>query len=151
VPCDRLQGFKGQATHANLKQAFAAEAGDVARYLYFAKIADIEGFPDLAQLFRDLAESTACSAHGHLDFLKQVGDPDTDLTIGETDSNLLAAIASTCREQNELYPRLAQTAHEEGFADIANWFETLATSKKFHAEKLAKALAWLTDYLREEA
>jgi len=138
---DILQGL---STHARLKQAFLAEAGTVQRYLYFAKIADIEGFPDAAQLFRDLAESGVCNAHGNLDFLKRVGDPDTDLPMGETGQNLTAAISSTVREQTELYPRLAQTAHDEGLLDIANWFETMAKTKRSHEEKLKKALALLS-------
>ena len=140
----------GLSTHDKLKQAFRAEAGTVQRYLYFARIADIEGFPDVAQLLRDLAESGACNAHGHLDFLKRVGDPDTDLPIGETDQNLIAAISSTTREQTELYPLMAQTAHNEGLLDIANWFETMAKSKKAHEDKLKRALAQLTLANRDE-
>jgi len=122
----------------------------VLRYLYFARIADIEGFPDVAQLFRDLAESGVCNAHGHLDFLKRIGDPDTDLPIGETDQNLIAAISSTTREQTGLYPLLAQTAANEGLLDIANWFETMTKTKKTHEAKLRKALDLLNLALQSE-
>lgn len=135
--------LNGLLTHEKLKQAFRLEAGTVQRYLYFARIAEIEGFPDVAQTFRDLAESGICNAHGHLDFLKRVGDPDTDLPIGETDQNLTAAISATSRDQNESYPLMAQTAHEEGLLDIANWFETMAKTKKAQEGKLRKALAQL--------
>jgi len=144
---DELHGLR---THDTLKQAFRSEAGTVLRYLYFARIADIEGFPDRAQLFRDLAESGICNAHGHLDFLKRIGDPDTDLPIGETDQNLIAAISSTTLEQTELYPLLAQTASSDGLLDIANWFETMAKTKKAHEEKLKKSLAQLNLALQNE-
>jgi len=136
-----MDALHGLLTHEKLKQAFRLEASTVQRYLYFARIAEIEGFPDVAQTFRDLAESGICNAHGHLDFLKRIGDPDTDLPIGETDQNVTAAISSTTREHTESYPLMAKTAHEEGLPDIANWFETMAKTKKAHEEKLTKALA----------
>ena len=145
-----MDELHGLLTHDKLKQAFRAEAGTVLRYLYFARIADIEGFPDVAQLFRDLAKSGICNADGHLDFLKRIGDPDTDLPIGETDQNLIAAISSTIREQTELYPLLAQTATSDGLLDIANWFETMTKTKKAHEEKLKRSLAQLNLALRDE-
>ena len=145
-----MDELRGLATHDKLKAAFRAEAGTVLRYLYFARIAEIEGFPDVAQLFRDLAESGVCNAHGNLDFLKRVGDPDTDLAIGETDQNLTAAISSTLREETEFYPQVAQIAHQEGLLDIANWFETMTKSKKAHESKLKQALELLLQTIRDE-
>ena len=78
----------GSKTHDNLKAAFAGESQANRRYLYFAKIADIEGEPNVAGLFRDTAEGETGHAHGHLDYLKRVGDPATDLPIGSTEKNL---------------------------------------------------------------
>lgn len=135
------QDFAGLETHTNLKQAFIKEAGISNRYLYFAKIAEIEGSPEVAQIFRDLAESSVCNSHGTLDFLKRVGDPDTDLAIGETERNLASAISSETEEYSELYPLMKETARREGFADIENWLQTLAKLKKVHVEKLQNALS----------
>ncbi len=135
-----MTDLKDLNTHANLKSSFSEEAGTVLRYLYFAKIADIEGFPDVAQLFRDLAEGGACSAHGNLDFLGRVGDPLTDLPIGETDRNLKAAIAAERLEYERMYPVMAAESRREGFPDIASWFETLTKLKKSHIEKLEESL-----------
>jgi len=132
--------FNGLETHTFLKQAFTKEAGISSRYLYFAKIAEIEGSPETAQVFRDLAESSVCNAHGSLDFLKRVGDPDTDLAIGETERNLMSAIASETKEYLELYPKMQEAAKDEGFPDIANWLQTLTKLKKVHVEKLTMAL-----------
>ncbi len=134
------QEFKGFETHNCLKQAFSKESGISNRYTYFSKIADIEGSPEVAKVFRDLAESSVCNSHGTLDFLKKVGDPDTDLTIGETERNLMAAIFSETKEYSEIYPLLRETAKREGFLDIANWLETLTKLKKVHVEKLENAL-----------
>ena len=48
--------LKGSQTLENLKTAFAGEAQANRRYLYFARQADIEGYPEIAGLFRDTAE-----------------------------------------------------------------------------------------------
>ena len=69
--------LKGSKTHENLKSAFAGESQANRRYLYFAKRADVEGYVDVANLFRETAEAETGHAHGHLDFLRSVGDPAT--------------------------------------------------------------------------
>ncbi len=132
--------LKGTKTHQNLKDAFAGESQANRRYLYFAKVADVEGHPDVAGLFRDTAEGETGHAHGHLDFLKRVGDPATGQPIGATDANLKAAIAGETYEYTEMYPGMAKTARSEGFNEIAEWFETLAKAEKSHAGRFAKGL-----------
>ena len=62
--------LRGSRTHENLKVAFAGESQANRRYLYFARVADVEGHPDIAGLFRDTAEGETGHALGHLDFLK---------------------------------------------------------------------------------
>ena len=131
--------LKGTKTHANLKAAFAGESQANRRYLYFAKVADVEGFPEVAGNFRDTAEGETGHAHGHLDYLKQVGDPATDLPIGDTAKNLKSAVAGETYEYQTMYPGFAKTARDEGFADIAEWFETLAKAEKSHAGRFEKA------------
>ncbi len=123
----------GSQTLENLKAAFAGESQANRRYLYFAKVADVEGYPDIAGNFRDTAEGETGHAHGHLDYIKTVGDPATGLPIGDTLENLAAAVAGETHEYTEMYPGLAKTAREEGFEEIADWFETLAKAEKSHA------------------
>jgi len=135
-----MPNLKGTKTHANLKAAFAGESQANRRYIYFAKHADIEGYPDVAGLFRDTAEGETGHAHGHLDYLRVVGDPVTDLPIGDTVANLKAAIAGETHEYTEMYPGMAKTAREEGFPEIAAWFETLAKAEKSHAGRFKKGL-----------
>jgi rubrerythrin len=132
--------LKGSKTHQNLKDAFAGESQANRRYLYFAKVADVEGRPDIAGLFRDTAEGETGHAHGHLDWLKQVGDPATGEPIGSTDKNLKAAIAGETYEYTEMYPGFAKTARDEGFSEIAEWFETLARAERSHAGRFKKGL-----------
>jgi rubrerythrin len=132
--------FKESKTHQNLKDAFAGESMANRRYLYFAKQADVEGLPDIAGLFRDTAEGETGHAHGHLDYLKKVGDPATGLPIGDTQINLRAAIHGETHEYTDMYPGMARTARDEGFEEIADWFETLARAEKSHAGRFQKGL-----------
>jgi rubrerythrin len=132
--------FNGSRTFQNLKDAFAGESMANRRYLYFARQADVEGQPDIAGLFRDTAEGETGHAHGHLDYLRKVGDPATGLPIGETKLNLKAAIHGETHEYTDMYPGMARTAREEGFTEIADWFETLARAEKSHAGRFQKGL-----------
>jgi rubrerythrin len=136
--------LKGTQTEENLKAAFAGESQANRRYLYFSKVADVEGYADVAGLFRDTADGETGHAHGHLDYLKQSGDPATGKPIGSTDKNLVAAVAGETYEYTEMYPSFAKKAREEGFADIAEWFETLAKAEKSHAGRFQKALDGLS-------
>lgn len=139
-----MPNLKGTKTHDNLKEAFAGESQANRRYLYFAKIADVEGYPEIASNFRETAEGETGHAHGHLDYLKQVGDPATGLEIGDTEANLKAAVEGETHEYTDMYPGMAKTAREEGFAEIADWFETLAKAEKSHAgrfEQLLKSIS----------
>ncbi len=132
--------LKGSKTHENLKAAFAGESQANRRYLYFARQADIEGYPDVGGLFRDTAEAETGHAHGHLDFLKPAGDPATDKPIGATDVNLAAAVAGETFEYTEMYPGMAKAARSENFDEIAEWFETLSKAERSHAGRFQKAL-----------
>ncbi len=132
--------LKGSKTEENLKAAFAGESQANRRYLYFAQKADIEGHNDVASVFRSTAEGETGHAHGHLEFLESVGDPATGLPIGNSVQNLKAAIAGETHEYTDMYPSMAKNAREEGFDEIADWFETLAKAEKSHAGRFQKAL-----------
>ena len=127
-------------TTQNLKDAFAGESQANRRYLYFAKIADVEGYPEIATNFRATADGETGHAHGHLDYLKPVGDPATGLPIGATEDNLAAAVAGETHEYTDMYPGMASTAREEGYDEIADWFETLAKAEKSHAGRFQSLL-----------
>jgi rubrerythrin len=132
--------LKESKTLQNLKDAFAGESQANRRYLYFAKVADVEGLPEIAGNFKETADGETGHAHGHLDYLKAVGDPATGLPIGNTEKNLKSAIAGETHEYETMYPGMAKTARTEGFEDIAEWFETLAKAEKSHAGRFTKML-----------
>ena len=133
-------GLAGTKTEANLKAAFAGESQANRRYLYFAQKADIEGYNDVAAVFRSTAEGETGHAHGHLEFLEEVGDPATGEPIGDTVKNLKASIAGETHEYTDMYTGMVKDAREEGFDEIADWFETLAKAEKSHAGKFQKTL-----------
>ena len=135
-----MPALKGSKTHENLKEAFAGESQANRRYLYFAQKADVEGYPDVAALFRSVAEGETGHAHGHLEYLAQVGDPATGEPIGDTEDNFKSAIAGETYEYTEMYPGFAKTAREEGFEEIAEWLETLARAETSHAGRFKQGL-----------
>jgi rubrerythrin len=138
-----MASLNGSKTHENLKHAFAAESQANRRYLYFARVADIEGYPELGVLFRDTSEAETGHAFGHMDFLKPVGDPVTGVAFGATKDNLKSAIEGETYEYTQMYPGMARTAREEGFAEIAEWFETLAKAERSHAGRFTRGLKGL--------
>src|SRR6267378_3609863 len=115
--------LNGTKTHENLKAAFAGESQANRRYLYFASKADVEGQNDVAAVFRSTAEGETGHAHGHLE----------------------AAIAGETHEYTDMYPGMAKAARQEGFSEIADWFETLAKAERSHANRFQKALDALAD------
>ena len=136
-----MPNLKGTKTHENLKAAFAGESQANRRYLYFAKVADVEGYPEIAGNFRDTAEGETGHAHGHLDYLKKVGDP------GHRPADRRHR-ARTSRPPSPARPTSTPTCTRawrrprasEGFAEIADWFETLAKAEKSHAGRFQKML-----------
>ena len=135
-----MPSLKGTETEQNLKEAFAGESQASRRYLYFAQKADVEGFNDVAAVFRSTAEGKTGQAHGHLEYLEEVGGPATGKPIGPAGDILKAAIASETHEYTDLYPGMARVARQEGFDEIADWFETLAKAGKSHAGRFQTAL-----------
>ena len=135
--------LKGSETVKNLKEAFAGESQANRRYLYFARKADIEGYPDVAGLFRDVAEGETGHAFGHFEHLEEVGDPVTGVPVGETHLNLKSAIEGETYEYTQMYPGFAKVARDEGFEKIAACFETLARAEKSHAGRFTKGLETL--------
>ena len=118
-------------TEENLKAAFAGESQANRRYTAFARKADEEGYPEVAELFRAAAEGETAHALGHLNFLKGVGS---------TIDNLKAAIEGESYEHTHMYPDMAKASREEGAEEIAQWFERLGKAERAHADRFKAAL-----------
>ena len=74
-----------------------------------------------------------------------MGDPATGLPIGSSRQNLTAAVAGETHEYTDMYPGMAKGARDEGFEEIADWFQTLAKAERSHANRFQKALDALSD------
>ena len=137
-----MPALKGSSTEQNLKDAFAGESQANRRYLYFAQKADVEGYNDVSTVFRSTAEGETGHAHGHMEHLIEggVGDPGTDMPAKEVKDMLASAVHGETHEYTDMYPGMAKTAREEGFDEIADWFETLAKAERSHANRYQKAL-----------
>jgi rubrerythrin len=129
-------------TEANLRAAFAREAANCCRYLYFARRADVEGLSDIAAMFRDIAQSESSHAFGLLELLETITG---DASEGSVAHHLASAQAAQARDSQQTYPRLAAVAREEGFEDIAAWFELVAEAEARHATAFAAALGATAD------
>ncbi|MBM3349790.1 MAG: rubrerythrin [Betaproteobacteria bacterium] len=136
------KSVKGTKTEQSLKEAFAGESQANRRYLYFANQADIAGANDVAAVFRSTAEGETGHAHGHMEYLINggAGEPGTGMPAKTVTEALQAAIAGETHEYTDMYPGMAKTAREEGFDEIADWFETLAKAERSHANKFTKTL-----------
>ena len=133
---------KRSQTEQSLKEAFAGESQANRRYLYFANQADIAGANDVAAVFRSTAEGETGHAHGHMEYLIEggAGEPGTGMPAKTVAQALEAAIAGETHEYTDMYPGMAKTARDEGFDEIADWFETLAKAERSHANKFTKTL-----------
>ena len=133
---------KGTKTEQSLKEAFAGESQANRRYLYFANQADIAGANDVAAVFRSTAEGETGHAHGHMEYLIEggAGEPGTGMPAKTVAEALQAALAGETHEYTDMYPGMAKTARDEGFDEIADWFETLAKAERSHANKFTKTL-----------
>ncbi len=136
---------RGSKTYRNLKDAFGIESEASCRHLYFARQADSEGYTDVGGFLRDRAEAEMDHAHGHLDHAKAVDNPATESPIGSTSDNLGVAVAEDTYAYTKMYPGMARVARDEGFTDVAEWFETLAKAAKSHAGRFQKALDKLSE------
>ena len=85
---------KGEMTAANIAAALAGESQASQKYLAFADVADGEGYPNVARLFRAVAYAESTHARNHLSVLGG---------IGTTEENLKAAWGGETFEIDEMY------------------------------------------------
>lgn len=118
-------------TTEDLQAAFAGESQANRKYLAYAKQADAEGFPQIAKLFRAVAEAETIHAHSHLKVLGEIHD---------TLENLQAAMGGENYEHVEMYPEFINNATEEGNKKAANSFRWAMEVEKVHEVLFQKAM-----------
>jgi len=131
-----MLSLEGSQTDVNLRRALLDEARFDRRYLRHEQAAEASGYRDLAAMLRAAAKSGAAYASGHLDYLFANDELVCTTPTGRSASQLADAIAAMTDEHTAMYAGMARTAREEGFDEIADWFETLAKAVRSHAWRL---------------
>ncbi len=135
-------------TLENLSKAFVGESQARNRYTYYAKIAQKEGFEQIAEIFLLTAEQEKTHAKRlfeHINELKKDNiaikiEAEVPNSYGNTSENLKSAIAGETYEYEEMYPEFAKIADEENLPIIANRLRAIAVAEKNHKERYEKIL-----------
>lgn len=128
--------IKGTQTEKNLLEAFAGESQARNKYTYFSSIAKKEGYEQIAGVFMETAENEKEHAKMWAKFLGLIGD---------TKQNLKAAAEGENYEWSKMYKEFAETAREEGFDEIATFFEEVGEVEEEHEKRYLKLLKRLED------
>ncbi|MBN1761972.1 MAG: rubrerythrin family protein [Methanomicrobia archaeon] len=140
-------------TIENLAAAFIGESQARNRYTFYAKIAQKEGFEQIAELFLLTAENEREHAKWLFRLINELKQKSTEnqaaitveaeapTTLGGTVENLKGAIAGENYESTRMYPEFADVAEQEGFSEIARRLRAIASAEKHHEERYKKLLA----------
>ena len=120
------------STKENLAEAFAGESQANRKYLAFAKQAEVDGFPQVAKLFRAAAHAETIHAHAHL---RAMGG------IKKTTENLQEAIEGEGFEFQKMYPPYLEMAKQEGDRMAEVSFRNALAVEEIHHDLYQKAFA----------
>ncbi len=139
-------------TLENLAKAFIGESQARNRYTFYAKIAQKEGYDQIAEIFLITADNEREHAKWLFRLINELktksGETLTEinveatapLTLGTTAENLQAAIDGENYEHTRMYPEFADIAEEEGFPEIATRLRAIAKAEEHHEERYKKLL-----------
>ena len=143
------KSIKGTRTEKNLLQSFAGESQARNRYTFFSRVADKEGYKQIAALFEETANQEKEHAKRFFKFLEGGAVEITAMfpagVIGTTAENLAAAAMGENEEHTVLYPEAAKIAEEEGFNNIAAVFRNIAKVEAEHERRYLKMLERLKE------
>ena len=138
------KSLKGTRTEQNLLKAFAGESQARNRYEFFAAAARKEGYEQIAAIFQKTASQEKEHAKRFFKFLEGGAVEITATypagTIGTTAENLKAAACGENEEWTALYAAFADTAKQEGFAEVAAAFKLIARVEAEHEKRYLKLL-----------
>ena len=139
-------------TIKNLTAAFIGESMARNRYTLYAKVAENEGYHQIAEIFRVTADQEREHAKwlfrlindlkkqssGTYDEIKVEATAPTILST--TADNLKAAIAGENYEHTTMYPEFADIAEKEGFSEIGHRLRAIAMAESHHEDRYQKLL-----------
>jgi rubrerythrin len=125
-------------TEKNLAYAFAAESKASLRNATFARKADMEGYSQIARLFRAVSDAESVHARRYLLIMRG--------KIGSTEENLETAFQNEIKANVEEYPKLIKDASEENSKNALKAFSQSRDVESRHAQLYKKAI---TDMLAD--
>jgi len=130
--CDQpMEMVTENLTLVNLMKAFAGESQARNKYEYFAKVAQKEGYRDIAAHFQRAANNEKSHAKLELSLHNRMAT-DSDSNFGNTMENLQAAIDGENYEHTSMYPDFAKIAKEEGYSEAARLFKGIGKIEVEH-------------------
>ncbi len=136
-------------TLENLTKAFIGESQARNRYTFYAKVAQKEGFEQIAEIFQITSDNEKEHAKRLFEHIVELKDKNQDqievealapLVYGNTIQNLKAAISGENYEHTKMYPEFAKIAEEEGLEKIAQRLKSIARAEEHHEERYQKLL-----------
>lgn len=135
--------FASSKTKENLEYAFGGESKATNKYSYYAKVARNEGYQQIGNIFDETSGNER--QHAKMWFKILHNDGDVKGAMPTTLSNLADAAAGENEEWTQMYKGFAETAHAEGFEDIALLFERVGEVERHHEERYRKLIKNLED------
>lgn len=120
-------------TEENVRKAFVGEAKAYFRLLAYAQKADEEDVPQIALLFRAIAEAERVHATRQLNLIK-------DVVVKDTDTNLELSFQREKTVSENAYPEFLKVAEEEGESTAALAFSHARDAEGFHAKLYERAI-----------
>jgi len=114
------------------------------RYLLFAEIAEQEGYPNVARLFKAIAYAEQVHARNHYNRLKDLKQGikvtvEAPFGPGDTSKNLELAIMGEEFEVSEMYPVYLEIARLQGEKQAEISFKLALEAERIHLELYKKA------------
>ncbi len=138
-----------EKTLENLTKAFIGESQARNRYNFYSKQAQVEGYPQIAEIFLETADNEREHAKWLFKLIQDLREGELNeievgalapLTLGTTSDNLKAAIAGEHYENSEMYPEFAGVALEEGLPEVSERLLAIAHAEEHHESRYKKLL-----------
>jgi len=144
-----MEGFNKSLTAQYVMRAFAVETQAIQKYLWFAKVADKEGYQQIAAIFTETAEQKKSHSKTMFRYLERCELEVTSTfraePIGTTPENLEVAFKAENEQIDALYADAEQAAWDEGFKQLATKLKLFRQIKKFYAERFEKLASNIED------
>ena len=150
---DEMEMITENLTSVNLMKAFAGESQARNKYEYFAKVAQKEGYRDIAEHFQRAADNEKVHAKLELALNNRMNN-NSDESFGDTKANLQEAIDGESYENITMYPDFATIAKEEGHKEAAKLFTGIGKIEVEHENMFKMLLARLeagAEFISEDA